>query len=261
SNNQVVKSEVLDDQAAELETLNCQDKDLEVLIAYDSTDNLSDVNEHWYKDILQGVDITNNEFIPISLNILISTSKVHSLPIQFLYNRFDVNRVEEFANKLERKVIINAIKNNNEDINHELLGFFILIQKRTLQRIINEISSIDEFNYNINNNSCIIGIQNSIKRRPKGYFKLKRIANTFEKSDTKMSYEDSNYKELLATSTSHEYVQEILDTEESDIRPSNVMILISIPIQLIDFQNYENTQKKYVCHKKDHNAQTCSNNI
>ena len=36
------------------------------------------VNQRWYKDALQGINISDNEFIIISLNIL--TSKKHSLP-------------------------------------------------------------------------------------------------------------------------------------------------------------------------------------
>ncbi|CAG8727766.1 21901_t:CDS:2 [Cetraspora pellucida] len=213
--------------------------------------HISLVNRRWYKDMLQGVDITNNEFIPISSNVLKSTSKVHLLPTQFLHNGFDVNRVEEFVNSvssqspnkisktilkkrkfgelwgLGRKVMINAIENNNEDIYHELLGFFTSIQKRTSQRIINEFS---EFNYNINNKGCIMGIQNPIERRPKGHPKSKRIVNALEKFDTKMSYkcklckkkghnshEDSNNEESSTTSTSHEYIREISDTEESSI--------------------------------------------
>ncbi|CAG8777762.1 25201_t:CDS:2, partial [Cetraspora pellucida] len=180
--------------------------------------------------MLQEVDITNNEFIPISSNVLKSTSKVHLLSTQFLHNGFDVNRVEEFVNRLGRKVMINAIENNNEDIYHELLEFFTSIQKRTSQRIINKFS---EFNYNINNNGCIMGIQNPIERRPKGRPKSKRIVNALEKFNTKMSYkcklckkrghnsktchEDSNNEESLATSTSHEYIREISNSEESGI--------------------------------------------
>jgi hypothetical protein len=168
------------------------------------------VSRHWYKDMLQGVDITNNEFIVISSNILTLTSKTHILPTQFLHSVFDVNRVEEIANHasnqtpdeiskaiskkrkfgelwgLGRKIMVNAIEDSNEDIYHELLGFFTSIQNRTSQRIINEIS--DEFNNNINNNGCIIGIKNPIERRPKGRPKSKRIKNGFEKSDTITSY-------------------------------------------------------------------------
>ncbi|CAB4429759.1 unnamed protein product [Rhizophagus irregularis] len=40
------------------------------------------INQHWYKDPLQGIDISNNKFIVIFLNA--SASKKHSLPSQFL---------------------------------------------------------------------------------------------------------------------------------------------------------------------------------
>jgi hypothetical protein len=36
------------------------------------------VNQRWYRDALQGVDISDNEFIVISLNVL--ASKSHFLP-------------------------------------------------------------------------------------------------------------------------------------------------------------------------------------
>ncbi|CAG8568734.1 11491_t:CDS:2, partial [Scutellospora calospora] len=152
--------------------------------------------------MLQGINITNNKFILLSSNVLISISKVYSLPTQFLYNRFDVNRVEKFANSVSSQ--------SSDEISKTISKKY-----KTLQKIINEISSVDEFNYNINNNSCIIGIQNPIERRLKDCSKSKRIANTLEKSDTKMNYEDSNYEELLATSTSYEYVREILNIEKS----------------------------------------------
>src|SRR5687768_2623267 len=40
------------------------------------------INRRWYKDQLQDVDISNHEFVVISLNT--SASKKHSLPTQFL---------------------------------------------------------------------------------------------------------------------------------------------------------------------------------
>jgi hypothetical protein len=40
------------------------------------------INRRWYKDPLQGIDISNNEFVVISLNASVSTK--HSLPTQFL---------------------------------------------------------------------------------------------------------------------------------------------------------------------------------
>ncbi|CAG8527148.1 7390_t:CDS:2 [Gigaspora rosea] len=155
------------------------------------------VNRCWYKDMLQGTDVKNNEFIVISSKISISTSKAHILPTQFLQNEFDVNGADKFANRVSnqspdeiskaiskkrKKIMVNAIENSNEDIYHELLGFFTSIQNRTsLQRVNNEVS-------NVGSNGCKIGIQNPVKRKSKGRPKTKRIANAFEKSDIKTSY-------------------------------------------------------------------------
>ncbi|CAG8823367.1 10622_t:CDS:1, partial [Cetraspora pellucida] len=157
------------------------------------------------------VNITNNKFIVVSSNILILTLKAHILPTKFLYSEFDVNRVE-LANcvsnqsvdkilkaiskkhkfdklwRLEKKVMINAIEDNNEKVYHKLLEFFILIQNKTSQRVINELSDFDKLNCNLNNNDYVIAIQNPTKRRPKGYSKSKRIANVLEKLNTKISY-------------------------------------------------------------------------
>ncbi|PKB91693.1 hypothetical protein RhiirA5_447961 [Rhizophagus irregularis] len=41
------------------------------------------VNQRWYKDIFQGTNISNKEFVAIS-SIKMSALKTHSLPIQFL---------------------------------------------------------------------------------------------------------------------------------------------------------------------------------
>ncbi|CAG8797562.1 19605_t:CDS:2, partial [Cetraspora pellucida] len=171
------------------------------------------VNRRWYKDILQETDITNNEFIVISSDICISTSKAYILPTQFLRSEFDVNGAEEFANcgsnqspdeiskaiskkhkfselwGLGKKIMVNAIEDSNEDIYYELLGVFTSIQNRTsLQRVISGVSDVGNFSHKINNNSCMISIRNPVKKRSKGRPKSKRIANAFEKSDTKTSY-------------------------------------------------------------------------
>ncbi|KAF0555268.1 protein far1-related sequence 5-like [Gigaspora margarita] len=264
------------------------------------------VNRRWYKDTLQGTDITNNEFIVISSNISISTSKAHILPTQFLHDEFDVNMAEEFVNNenqspdeifktiskkrkfgelwgLGRKIMLNAIEDSSKDLYHELLGFFTSIQNRTLpHRVINsKVNYGGKFNHNINNDSCIVGIRNPVKRKSKGRPKSKRIANAFEKSDTKTKtsyncklckkrgiisklakknqtliecYDDN--EELSTTSTSHENGLDMSDTEEP-IGPSNPVVLISQPI---DFQDREHTQRQYsICHRKEHNSRTCSN--
>ena len=82
-----------------------------------------------------------------------SASKIHSLPIRFLRSsnsyEFDANQVNEVVISndeiskaiskkhkfgelwdLERKIIIDAIEDSNEDIYHELLKFFSSIQRR-----------------------------------------------------------------------------------------------------------------------------------
>ncbi|CAG8579594.1 5818_t:CDS:2, partial [Dentiscutata erythropus] len=99
--------------------------------------HISLVNRRWYKDALQETNITNNRFIIIFSSISISISKAHILPTQFLHSEFDVNIAEEFANNvnqspdeifkaiskkrkfgelwgLERKIMINAIKNSKD---------------------------------------------------------------------------------------------------------------------------------------------------
>jgi len=61
--------------------------------------HISLVNQHWYKDELQGTDISNKKFVIISLNK--SASKIHFLPIRFLRSsnsyEFDANQVNEVA--------------------------------------------------------------------------------------------------------------------------------------------------------------------
>ncbi|CAG8628220.1 12808_t:CDS:2, partial [Cetraspora pellucida] len=181
---------------------------------------------------------------------------------------FDVNEAEEFANcgsnqspneiskaiskkhkfselwGLGKKIIVNTIENSNEDIYYKLLGFFTSIQNRTLpQRIISEVSDVDNFSHKINNDGCMISIRNPVKKRSKGRSKSKRIANAFEKSDTKTMFVNLGYEELSTMSTSHESVRDMSDTEES-VGPSNPVVLISSSTQPIDFQNCERTQRQ-----------------
>ncbi|CAG8586149.1 23727_t:CDS:2, partial [Dentiscutata erythropus] len=286
------------------------------------------VNRRWYKDMLQETDITNYKFIVISSTIFILTSKVHTLPTQFLYSEFNINgaanRVSNQSHdeiskaiskkrkfgefwRLGKKIMVNAIEDSNEEIYHELLSFFTSIQNKTSPQIVNsEASDVGKFSYKINNNGHIIGIRNPVKKRSKGHPKLKRIANAFEKSDTKTSYKcklcnkkghnsktckekrksnintnnkierlsvfdipilitkafvNLGYEELSTTSTSHESIQDISDTEEF-IELSNPVVLISSPTQPIDFQNCEHMQRQCsVCHGKGHNSRTCPNKI
>ncbi|CAG8770649.1 21660_t:CDS:2, partial [Gigaspora margarita] len=172
-------------------------------------------------------------------NILTSL-KVCILLAQFLDNEFSTNRVEESANcvssqlpneiskaiskkckfnelwGLGRKAITDAIEDNNKHIYHELLRLFTSIQKKTLQKIINNIS-VDGFNNSTNNNSCILDIQNPIKRKSKGCPKSKRIANTFEKSNTVMNYKCKIYKQSSHNSqTCKEKNKEDINADNAD---------------------------------------------
>ncbi|CAG8802647.1 14149_t:CDS:2, partial [Gigaspora margarita] len=116
--------------------------------------------------------------------------------------------------ELGRKVITDAIENNNEHIYHELLRLFTLIQKKTSQKIINNIS-VDGFNNSTNNNSCMLDIQNSIKRKSKGHSKSKRIANAFKKFDTV-----TNYKCKICKQSSHNN-QTCKEKNKEDINADN----------------------------------------
>ncbi|CAG8669319.1 14633_t:CDS:2, partial [Funneliformis mosseae] len=159
------------------------------------------MEKHWYKDVLQGTNILNSEFVVISLNKLVS--KTHSLLIRFLQSsnlcKFNTNQIKKAAisdNKifkailkkckfgelwdLRRKIMIGAIENKNKDNYHELLEFFSSIQRRSFQRIIN-----DNYDLNINNSNVIMDIQNPVKRKLKGHPKTKRIKSIIEESNIK----------------------------------------------------------------------------
>ncbi|RIB00799.1 hypothetical protein C2G38_2225096 [Gigaspora rosea] len=173
--------------------------------------------------------------------------------------------------------MVEAIEDSNEDIYHELLGFLMSIQRRTSQRTINETNN--SVNDNINDDDRMMGIQNSIKRKPKDRPKSKRIKNAFEKPNTKTSHEASSYyetrsddenisadenssavsnEEISITSTGNECVQELSGIIESG--ESSVVVLIPSSTLPINFQNCENTQRQCsVCRKKGHNARTCPN--
>ena len=54
------------------------------------------INQHWYKDPLKGIDISNNEFVVISLNAL--ALKKHTLPTRFLQtSSLNANQIEEIG--------------------------------------------------------------------------------------------------------------------------------------------------------------------
>ncbi|CAG8564371.1 28773_t:CDS:2 [Gigaspora margarita] len=245
SNNQDTEFEVPENENIEYEISDNHDTKLEILVAYDSIDDLSNIDK-----------------VEESANCILS-----QLP-----NKISkaISKKRKFGELwgLVRKVITDAIEDNNEHIYHELLRFFTSIQKKTSQKIINNIS-VDGFNNSTNNNSFMLDIQNSIKRKSKGYPKSKRIANAFEKSNTVTNYKCKICKQSGHNSQTCKKKQRILmqimqmknsgaivnldyknndsnelltifvlDTEESG--PSNVMVLILPPIQSIDPQNYKN---------------------
>ena len=102
------------------------------------------INQRWYKDQLQGINISNNEFIVISLNA--SISKNYSLPTRFLQLlSFDANQIEEIrtindSNEISsiiskkrkfrelfglgKKIMSDVIEEGNENTYHEVLEFF-----------------------------------------------------------------------------------------------------------------------------------------
>ncbi|CAG8468375.1 1240_t:CDS:2, partial [Gigaspora rosea] len=133
-------------------------------------------------------------FIVISSNTLVSTSKTHFLPTQFIeLSKFDTGTLETLANSgsgqsykeitktiskkrkfgeiwgLGRKIIVNAIEDSNDDIYHEVLEFFLSIQSKTLQRIVNNNMGND-FNHSIDKlNDSTMDIQNPIERWSRGH--------------------------------------------------------------------------------------------
>ena len=160
------------------------------------------INQRWYKDVLQGIDTSDNEFIVISLNAL--ASKKHSLPAQFLQQSNPyVNQIELGANNNEiskviskkrkfgelfglgRKVMSDVIEDGDEDTYHEVLEFFRSIQQKR--------QNIGSDNHGDNST---MEIRNPVARRPKGRPKLKRIMSTLEESNTKTQYKCKNCKQI-----------------------------------------------------------------
>ncbi|CAG8753745.1 7868_t:CDS:1, partial [Funneliformis mosseae] len=110
------------------------------------------INRRWYKDMLQEADVSNNTFVVVS-SLNISTLKAVSLPTQFLCstNGSDVqveglaavdNEISKSISKkhkfgelwgLGRKVMVDAIEDDNEENYRELLRVFLSIQKKSQQ--------------------------------------------------------------------------------------------------------------------------------
>ncbi|PKY50787.1 hypothetical protein RhiirA4_424013 [Rhizophagus irregularis] len=169
--------------------------------------HISLVNQRWYKDILQGTDISNKEFVAIS-SMTMSALKTHSLPTQFLNSNGSAIQVGASAINTEitksiskkrkfgelwglgRKVMVDVIENNNEDTYRELCEVFLSIQKKLQPRIVVDNSNGGVSNSNNNGESDnIMNIRNPVERRPKGRPKSnKRMKNTLELSNTKTQY-------------------------------------------------------------------------
>ena len=159
--------------------------------------HISLMNQCWYKDIFQGTDISNKEFVAISSMKMLAL-KTHFLPIQFLNSNGSAIQVRTSAINteitksiskkckfgkfwgLERKVMVDAIKNNNENTYWELCEVFLSIQRKLQLRIVVNNNNIGVSNNNNNSESDnIMNIQNPVKRRPKGHPKSnKRMKNT-----------------------------------------------------------------------------------
>ncbi|RIB30123.1 hypothetical protein C2G38_2153422 [Gigaspora rosea] len=100
---------------------------------------------HFVYLLNDGSNISDKEFIVIFSNTLISISKTYFLPTQFIESsKFDARKVEMFANSglgqpyeqiakaiskkrkfseiwgLERKIIVDIVKDNNDDIYYEV---------------------------------------------------------------------------------------------------------------------------------------------
>ncbi|KAF0543003.1 protein far1-related sequence 5-like [Gigaspora margarita] len=256
SDNQDTEFEVPENEDIEYEILDNHDTDLEILAAYDSINDLSDIDnfdeteelfigktfQNWDQiaKLMKKYATSKGHRIRISsvISNILTSSKVCILPAQFLDNEFGTNRVEVSANcissqspneiskaiskkrkfgelwGLGRKVITDAIEDNNEHIYHELLGLFTSIQKKTSQKIINNIS-VDGFSNNTNNNSCMLDIQNPIKRKSKSHPKSKRIAKAFEKSNIV-----TNYKCKICKQSGHNS-QTCKEKNKEDINADN----------------------------------------
>ncbi|CAB4473779.1 unnamed protein product [Rhizophagus irregularis] len=168
------------------------------------------INRRWYKDPLQGNDISNNKFVVISLNT--SASKKHSLPTQFLQqssrqigeigtsnDNSEISRAISKKRKfgelygLGRKLVVDVIEEGDEDTYNEVLEFFRSTRQKISQR---NLKSGSDGNFNIQNENNIIKIQNPVVRRLKGRPKSKRITSVLEESNTKTQYKCKLCKQI-----------------------------------------------------------------
>lgn len=147
------------------------------------------INRRWYKDTLQETDISNNTFVVVS-SLSVPTLKADFLPTQFLcsLNGFnagltvvDNDEISKSISKkrkfgelwgLGRKVMVDAIEDDNEDNYYQLLELFLSLQKRPQQR---------DSNNGDDNGVDIMNVRNPVERRSKGRPKSKRNKSFLEK--------------------------------------------------------------------------------
>jgi hypothetical protein len=156
------------------------------------------INRRWYKDSLQEIDISSNEFVVVSN---LSPKEGHALPSRF-YAIDDTIRRELFGGDiisnaevskaiskkrkfgelfgLGRAVISNVIEEGDEETYNEVLEFFQTIQQRRKDVL-----------HSVNVN--VVGIQNPVARIPKGRPKLKRTKAALE--DNKGQYKCKTCKQ------------------------------------------------------------------
>ncbi|PKC08706.1 hypothetical protein RhiirA5_416572 [Rhizophagus irregularis] len=72
------------------------------------------INQRWYKDIFQGTNILNKEFVAIS-SIKISALKIHSLPIQFLNSNGSAIQPKIVVDNSNGSISINSNNNGKSD--------------------------------------------------------------------------------------------------------------------------------------------------
>lgn len=157
------------------------------------------INNRWYKESLQGRNISSYEFVIIS-NLPSRENHQFLSPdsidvIQMELSRVGDIEVSKIISKkrkfgelfgLGRKIITDVIEDGDEETYNEVLEFLQSIQQRR-QRILH-----DNNNVNVN----IVGIQNPLARNPKGYPKLKRTKGALEESSNKSQYKCKTCKQL-----------------------------------------------------------------
>ncbi|CAB5197818.1 unnamed protein product [Rhizophagus irregularis] len=140
------------------------------------------VNQRWYKDILQGTDISNKEFVAIS-SMKMSALKTHSLPTQFLNSNGSAIQVGASAINTE---ITKSISKKRKFGELWGLGRKVMVDPRIV--VDNSNGGVSNSNNNGESDN-IMNIRNPVERRPKGRPKSnKRMKNTLELSNTKTQY-------------------------------------------------------------------------